>query len=677
MRLTDSISSIDGIGPKLSLALNDKKIFTVKDLLLNLPRKYEDYSHIVQIKNLKPGLVSIKGRLSNVTSRRGRRGLTITEALVSDDSASVRLVWFNQPYRQNSLKPQTDYYISGTYKLTRNQFSIINPAVELTDNLVINSARIVPIYSESKELNSATFRRSIARVIDLASKINDYLPNTLVKSLKLMPLSTAVKQIHFPDSLDTLNLAKRRFAFDDLFPYLLANSLSTQEIQKQKSLKINFNLNLAKSFVTKLPFQLTDDQRRTVWQIYQDMQNSISMNRLVEGDVGSGKTVVCVMSAVMVIANGNSVAFMAPTELLARQHEATIRNLLKPLGLEDKLFLLTGSMKQSKKNNVITQANSIENGFIIGTHSLLSSGIDWSRLALVIIDEQHRFGVEQRQQLQLQAGHLPHCLFVTATPIPRSLALTVLSDLKLSRIYSFPNQRRQIITKLINPSNINELYNSLEAELKAGRQAYIVCPYIHSSVKLNDVSLEKVYRQIQAKFAKYKIGIIYGQQASEEQTKTMAAFLGNQLNILVATSVIEVGVDVANASVIAVFGPDRFGLAQLHQLRGRVGRSNYRSYCYLVLSDSLEPSPRLKQFAKINNGFELSELDLQIRGPGAIYGKLQHGKGFSNFVSLEDTQLVKLTSQAVDYFINNRQQLLEYKELSQRVKNAQQLTYLN
>ena len=354
MELSDNISSLPGIGEKLTQAFANKNVLTIYDLLFYLPRRYEDYSNVSKISNLRPGLVTIKARILNISVRRARRGLLVTEAVASDSSGSVRVVWFNQPYRKTSIKADCDYYISGNFKLSNSQFSLINPSLEQATNEIESGPGIVPIYSESKSLGSWQVRKSIKAALPLAQKINEFLPSYILDNLGLIKISQAIPQVHFPENTKTLEVAKTRLKFDDLFPLLLANELNSLDRRSQKALIVNFNLDLARRFVDRLPFKLTNDQRMIIWQIYKDMQSDLPMNRLVEGDVGSGKTVVAVMAAVMALEEGYKVAFMAPTELLAKQHYETVFKLLKPLGMEESLFLLTGSLSLSQKMRQMT-----------------------------------------------------------------------------------------------------------------------------------------------------------------------------------------------------------------------------------------------------------------------------------------------------------------------------------
>ena len=678
VKLSDPIESLKGIGPARVSVLKKKNILTVSDLLFYFPRRYQDYSQIIPVAKLKPGQVTIKAKINNARTRYARRGIVLTEAIASDTTDSVRIIWFNQPYRQKSLIADQEYYISGQYKLSRSRYSLTNPVIEPVGAMMLNSARIVPVYPESKNLTSLVLRKAVAAALDYVTLIKETLPPNIVDELNLMPLSSAVKAIHFPENQAELDTAIKRFNFDELFPLLLANELNKRDLSMTSALEVRFNQQLAKKFVSQLPFELSDDQRRVIWQIYLDMQQPVPMNRLVEGDVGSGKTVVAVMAAVMALAEGFKVAYLAPTELLAKQQYETIVRLLKPLSLSENAVFLSGGQNKKEKQQALKTINLLSSAFIIGTHSLLYSDVDWSNLALLIVDEQHRFGVDQRMELKKHSQHLPHFLSLTATPIPRSLALTALSDLSLSRLVTMPAGRQPIDTSLVAPSSFDSFLKNLKNEINNGRQAYIVCPYINPAPDQDKkISVLETYAEYSRLLPKLKIGLVHGQMSGDDQESVMRKFYLNEINILVATSVIEVGLDVPNASVMAVYGPERFGLAQLHQLRGRVGRGKHKSYCHLILSDASDPNIRLRSFAQISDGFRLSELDLKIRGPGAVYGKLQHGKTGMNWLLLDDQHTIRLCRQAIEIVLSKKLDLLKYKDLAQQVKDAQSLTYLN
>jgi len=678
MELSNDLQTLSGIGNNSAKHLYDLGLYTLNDLIHYYPKKYYDLTNISSINNLQPGIVTIKVKLHSLSNVHLRRTLNMTTAIAEDSTGRVKIIWFNQPYRLKSIKSNTTYYLSGDFKLSNRQFSIINPTIEEISDQPLNSARIVPIYKDSKFVSSNMVRRFMHELFSEKPIINELLPKHIIQELGLVDLGTAYHDIHFPSTIDNLNAAKYRLQFNELFPLMLANYITKTELRKNKSYQIDFNLQLAKDFVAKLPFKLTDDQRKVIWIICKDLQKDYPMNRLVEGDVGSGKTVVVVMAAVMALSAGYQVAFMAPTELLAQQHANTIINLLKPLGMDKYFYLLTGSMTKKHKQEIIDKVNASSSAFIVGTHSLLSSGINWDKLSLLIIDEQHRFGVDQRMMIQKQSKHLPHFLSITATPIPRSLALTIFNDLKLSKISQKPANRQEIITKIIYPSDFNYFKEQLAKEINNGRQAYIVCPLIQEGITTKGkISANQIYEMYKQLFPKINISLIHGQIKPIEQDKIMTDFKENKIKILIATSIIEVGVDIPNASIMAIYGPERFGLAQLHQLRGRVGRGVYNSYCYLILSSADRLSSRMQAFVDNNDGFKLSEIDYAIRGPGLIYGKLQHGKISNSMLTLDDQMLNNDVNRAIKSFINAKDKLIKNSQLAVLVESAQQIINLN
>jgi len=402
------------------------------------------------------------------------------------------------------------------------------------------------------------------------------------------------------------------------------------------------------------------------------------MNRLIEGDVGSGKTVIAAMAALMVSKAQLQTAIIAPTELLAQQHLQTLTKLLTHSTLKNHLSLLTGSLSQKSKKEIKRRLKNNEISVLVGTHALLQEDVDWHKLGLVVVDEQHRFGVQQRQKLLLKAGHMPHVLCLTATPIPRSLALTVYGELDISVLDESPSIRAGVDTQIISPNSTNQMYDQIIEQLKAGRQAYIVCPLIQESEVLQAESALEMYKNVSQKQLKeWRTGLLHGRLKTEQKESVMQKFANHEIDVLVTTTVIEVGVDVPNATVMAIYSADRFGLAQLHQLRGRVGRAQHKGTCYLVMSDSSAPSKRITAIAQTNDGFKLAELDLNLRGPGAIYGTRQHGLLDLKIAQLTDAKLIAKTRQAVNDFINSGENLLKYKQIAAAVKQASKLTHLN
>lgn len=676
--LGSSIAAVKGVGPELARKFTVLGVQTVGDLVEFFPKRYEDYSHVLPIQRIKPGLVTIRAVIKHAGGRYVRRGMHITEAVASDETGSVRLLWFNQPYREAALKREQPYFISGQFKLSRQRLAIMNPSVELVSDFPVNTARIVPVYRETKGFTSKQIRKVVREVVPLMQKMPESLPPEVIAKHKLIPLGEALQIMHFPESEQQRQTAERRLGFEEVFALSYASLLNKYELLQDHALSIPFKQPLARSFVQHLPFQLTDAQRKVVWRIYQDMQKTQPMNRLVEGDVGSGKTVVATMAALMVLAQNMQVAFMAPTELLARQHAETIYRLLQPLGMADSIALLVGGLKPAQKRQAHQHIASGEAKFLIGTHALIQEKVDMHKLGLVIIDEQHRFGVEQRKALMAKAGHMPHLLSLTATPIPRSLALTLYGELDIAILDIKPHGRLPIKTKICSPNSRRQLYAEIDQELEQGRQMFVVCPLITESPTQQAHAAEKVYDTLRLRDFKHRrVGLLHGKMKPADKTAIMERFIRHELDILVSTTVIEVGVDVPNASVMLIEAADRFGLAQLHQLRGRVGRGQDQGFCYLMMSDSSAPPKRLRALETLQDGFRLAELDLELRGPGAIYGTLQHGQLDLRVAKLTDAKLIADARQAAQKSIETGQNLLQYPVLYERVQKLRTVTNLN
>lgn len=678
MDLTSPAGTLKGVGPEVARKLGIVGVHTVGDLAANFPRRYDDYSEVTRVQRLRPGPVTVQAEIKQVSGRYVRRGMHITEAVASDDTGSVRLVWFNQPYRATALKTGQQYYISGQYELSRQRFAIMSPSAELVSDFPVNTARIVPVYRETKGLTSKQIRRIVLEALPAIRDLPETLPPWLVKQHRLTPKAQAVEAMHFPKDSKALAQARRRLGFEEVFELTLAALLNKYELQQDTALGIPFDEKLAKRFVTSLPFELTDAQRRVVWRIYQDMQKTTPMNRLIEGDVGSGKTVVATMAALMAIAEGYQVALMAPTELLARQHAETVYKLLNPLGMHDKVALLAGGMKLKEKTAAHRHIASGEAQFVIGTHALIQEKVDMHKLGLVVIDEQHRFGVEQRKKLMAKAGHMPHLLSLTATPIPRSLALTLYGELDISLLDTKPAGRQPVVTEICSPNSRKQLYEKIDRELERGRQMFVVCPLITESASNGALAAEKVYEDLSKRAFKHRrVGLLHGKMKADEKQAVMRLFVERKLDILVSTTVIEVGVDVPNATIMLIEAADKFGLAQLHQLRGRIGRGEHGGTCYLMMSDSKAPPKRLQALERSQDGFKLAELDLQLRGPGAIYGKMQHGALDLRVAELTDTQLIASARQAAQDFIDKQEALQDYPGLHEKVTELRAVTNLN
>jgi ATP-dependent DNA helicase RecG len=678
MTISSPLTDLKGIGPELAKKYALLGLHTIGELIDNFPRRYDDYSVSTSIADLRPGPVTITAQIHHATTRYIRRGMQITEAIAGGADASVKLVWFNQPYRAASIKPDQDYFVSGVYELKGQRFSITNPSLELATDFPLNTARIVPIYRETKGLASRQIRQALNQVLPLIANLAETLPVWLREERGLMKRGDAIMGVHFPDSTEHLQSARQRLGFEEVFALTLAALMNKREHQQEVSVAVPFDEQVARDFVSSLPFSLTNAQRRVGWQIFLDMERIQPMNRLVEGDVGSGKTVVAALAAVMAMSQGWQTVLMAPTELLARQHAETLYNLLQPLKLDSSITLLVGSQKKLQKDKARAAIASGQAKLMIGTQALIQDTVEMHKLALVIIDEQHRFGVDQRQKLQVKAGHMPHVLSLTATPIPRSLALTLYGELDVSVLAEKPKGREPITTEIVSPNSRKQLYSKIDLELAAGRQMFVVCPLISVSSSLKIRSAEEVYEEMKSKDFKHRrVGLLHGKMKANEKQLVMKQFVLHELDILVATTVIEVGVDVPNASIMLIEGAERFGLAQAHQLRGRVGRGSDAGYCYLMLSDSKPPSRRLRALETSQDGFKLAELDLELRGPGAIYGTMQHGQLDLRIAKLSDTELIAGARASAQEFLDGPNDLLQYPELRSHVNRLRSVTNLN
>ena len=682
MNLRTNLSELKGVGKKTAQKLQLAGLKTVKDIVNYLPRSYNDYSTISSISNLSPGKVTIKARVESVNTRYIRRNMQITTATLTDDNNNkVRAVWFNQPYRQKMLEKDTAFYFSGDFALKRGRYQITNPSFEVCNNLILSSGKIIPIYPRKLDLKPAIISRIIKDLKPLISLLPETLPDAIIKKRGLISRSEALLKIHFPENTADLKEAKYRLGFDELLNLILAAKLNRLDSQKLKGYNIKFNKDKIKAFVDSLDFKLTADQKRATWEILQDFMLKKPMGRLLQGDVGSGKTVVAAITAYQAFLGGYQIAIMAPTEVLAMQHLKTIKDIMSnyPVNID----ILTSSTSRSQRQKTLDDLKTGKINIIIGTHALLQPDVTFKNLGYAIIDEQHRFGVKQRQELikKTDLEHLPHLLSMTATPIPRSLQLTLFGDLDISTISELPGKRKPIATKIILPNEKPGLIDLIQKELADGRQAYFIAPLVEGSELNTKISVDALYKKIVKTFPKYKIGLLHGKLPAKNKNSIMTSFKNHQIDILVSTTVIEVGVDVPNASVIVIEDADNFGLAQLHQLRGRVGRGSHKSYCYLIQNDTKEPSKRLKEIEHSNDGFYLSEIDLKLRGAGEIYGTAQHGDINLKIASLADTRLIKSASDAANEIVSaiklNPDYLLKYPEIAKIVKRYQKITTLN
>jgi ATP-dependent DNA helicase RecG len=677
MLLTTSLQKVKGVGPKTVEQFASAGLMTVRDLIDFLPRKHEDFSEVVNIADVHPGKMTIKARCEKIETRPVRRGLRITKATLADDTGKLQAVWFNQPYRTTQLaKSDDEFYFSGEFEFNYNKYQLSNPSAEKVTDMPVNTDRLLPVYRSIKGLKSQLVRKILAELKPLMTMLPETLPPQIIRDENLPSRSDAVLGMHFPKQPEDVALARERLAFEELFQLLLASQLNRQDNAKLEGWHIPFDQSVVADFVKQLPFELTGAQRRAAWEIIQDFEKKTPMNRLLQGDVGSGKTVVAGLAARQAAASGYQTALMAPTEILASQHAETLSRLLQPFGVT--VGLLTGSVKGAARKTLYEQIAGGSVDVVVGTHALIQETVYFHKLGFVVIDEQHRFGVKQRQQLLTKSEHMPHLLAMTATPIPRSLALTVYGELDVSILNELPKGRKPIETKLWSPNSQAQLYAKVDAEIKAGRQGYVICSLIDDNPDNEIKSVQAEHVKLQNSIFKHRrIGLLHGKMKPDEKDEVMTRFAKGDVDILVSTTVVEVGVDVPNATVMIIENADRFGLSQLHQLRGRVGRSSHQSYCFLVMSDSSKPTQRLKEIEKSNDGFYLAEVDLKLRGPGEIYGRSQHGALNLQIATLSDTKLIARAQKQAKSFAASGASLLQYKELAAQVHQYQRLTTLN
>jgi len=672
--LEASITRLQSVGPAHARRLQKLGIYTISDLLYHFPRRYDDYSQLKTINQLVYGEeVTLLVTICEAHTRETYRGgMTVTTVLLADTTGKITATFFNQPYLQQQFKPGRRIVISGRVEQDLGRLVFKHPEWEPLSKELLHTARIVPVYPATEGITQRWLRRLIKGIVEYwAPRVPDPLPEALRSQRNLLDLATALKEIHFPTSLAQRDAARRRLALDEFLLIQLGMLGQRKRWREQVGRALRIDDTLYRTFVAALPFQLTRAQERVIHEILSDLQRAQPMNRLLQGDVGSGKTVVAAVAMLAAVSNGLQAALLAPTEILAEQHFRTLTTIFEKLDHPPRLRLLIGSLKNRDKEQARLDIASGAIDIAVGTHALIQEEVAFKDLALAVIDEQHRFGVEQRGTLRAKGYH-PHILVMSATPIPRSLALTLYGDLDLSIIDELPPGRQEIKTKWLEPRERERAYAFIANQIKQGRQAFVICPLIEESEALDTKAAVEEYERLRKEiFPNLRVGLIHGKLKPSEKDATMNAFREHQLDILVATSVVEVGIDVPNATVMLIEGADRFGLAQLHQFRGRVGRGAHQSYCLLLADKAgVASNERLRIIESTQDGFRLAEEDLKMRGPGEFFGTRQSGLPDLKVAALSDVHILEEARQiAQEIFARDAElQLPEHQLLAQRVK---------
>ena len=621
-------------------------INTIYDLIYYFPRAYDDRTNIKRIGELKFNeYVVVKANVMSAVNLTVRSGKKIVKAMVTDGTGIMEILWFGMPYIKKSLKIGEEYLFIGQTKKSA-VFQLINPEYKLfSGQQKVSENEILPIYSSNKNITQNSLRKLVEKfLVNFLNYFEENIPDELIKEYKIMERKSAIKNIHYPVSMKEIEEAKRRFAIEELLilelgilknRFIIENSNSKKYEVEGKKEKV-------KKFLSFLSFTLTNAQKKVIKEIYDEISNGKIVNRLIQGDVGSGKTVVAMVILIYMAENGYQGALMAPTEILANQHYLGIKERLEKIGL--RVELLTSSIKGKKKNEILEGIANGDIDIVIGTHSLIEDNVVFKKLGLIVIDEQHRFGVNQRNKLR-EKGFLGNLLVMSATPIPRSLALSIYGDLDLSIIDELPPGRTPIKTKWIaNDEDLEKMYDFIYKKVNAGNQAYFVAPLIETSDKMALKSVDKVSEEIERKFSNKKIGIIHGKMKAKEKDEVMLKFKNKEYDILIATTVIEVGIDVPASTIMTIYNAERFGLSALHQLRGRVGRGSKQSYCFLISNSITENSKqRLSIMEETEDGFRIAEEDLKLRNSGEIFGLRQSGFSDLKFIDIiYDVKTIKL-----------------------------------
>ena len=648
-------------------------INTLHDLLYYFPRAYDDRTNIKKIEELRGDeYVVLKIQFLAVSTPYIPGRLKMTKARATDGTGVIDVVWFQMPYLAKSLKIGEDYILIGHVKRGYN-FQMTNPEYKKVSNQIeMEKGEILPVYSTVKNFAQNSLRKVLKKnIISNRKYFCENIPDEIIKKYKIMDRQTALNEIHFPDDKKNLEEAKRRFAIEELLILEMGilEKKFIEGVSNEKKYELSDNKFLVKNYLKNLNFTLTKAQKNVITDIYKELNSGIFINRLIQGDVGSGKTVVAMILLLYIIENGYQGVIMAPTEILAAQHYLSIKDDFEKLGV--RVELLTGSVKGKKREAMLSGIKSGEISLVIGTHALIEDNVEFGKLGLVVIDEQHRFGVVQRKKLR-DKGILSNLLVMSATPIPRSLALSIYGDLDISIIDELPPGRKPIKTKWIgNEIDLEKAYDFIEKKLREGRQAYFVVPLIEDSEKMAVKSIEQYRYEIENRFSDYKIGILHGKMKNSEKDEVMKSFKNKETDILLSTTVVEVGINVPNATIISIINAERFGLSSLHQLRGRVGRGEYQSYCFLISKTYNDTSKaRLRIMEKTQDGFEIAEEDLRLRKSGEIFGTKQTGFSDLKFIDIiQDVKTIKAVKDMCVEYLKEKKGIIDNEYLKMDIED--------